>query len=193
MKENIIKAIKLTFILVVIFSGVYTMVIWAIAQAAPGRGEGRKVLINGKLAGYAGVGQTFTADHYFQGRPSAVDYNAAGSAGSNSGPSNPDYLRLVESRIDTFLVHNPGVERSSVPVELVTASGSGLDPDISPAAAMVQVARVARQRNMPIGKLEALVSEQTRGPLLGIFGPATINVLALNLALDQLNPVDSTK
>src|SRR5437879_2650697 len=98
-------------------------------------------MLNGKVVGYENVGQKFTKDKYFWVRPSAVDYNAAGSGGSNKGPSNPDYLKQVQDRIDTFMVHNPTVKKSEVPAEMVTASGSGLDPDISPAGAAVQSVR----------------------------------------------------
>ena len=109
-----------------------------------------------------------------------------GSGGSNKGPSNEEYLGVVQARVDTFLVHNPGVKKADIPVELVTASGSGLDPDISEKAALVQVERIAKVRNVPAQQLQQLVKEHINGPLLGLFGPAKINVLKLNLALDQL-------
>jgi potassium-transporting ATPase KdpC subunit len=115
-----------------------------------------------------------------------VGYNAAGSGGSNKGPSNPDYLKDAQARIDTFLAHNPGVDRANVPAELVTASGSGLDPHLSPAAAQVQVRRIARVRGISEEKLVQLVDKHTNGPLLGLFGPSTVNVLALNSALDEV-------
>jgi K+-transporting ATPase ATPase C chain len=136
--------------------------------------------------GYANIGQKFTGDQYFWSRPSAVDYNAAGSAGSNKGPSNPDYLQTVQDRIDTFLVHNPGIKKEDIPAELVTTSGSGLDPDLSPAAAKVQAKRIAAIRKIDEQKLLALIDQQTVKPLLGMFGPAKVNVLKLNVALDQL-------
>jgi K+-transporting ATPase ATPase C chain len=136
--------------------------------------------------GYANEGQKFTKDEYFWSRPSAVDYNAAGSGGSNKGPSNPDYLKQVEGRIQDFLKHNPGVTRAQIPAELVTASGSGLDPDLSPAGAQVQVARVAKARGLSADQLTKLVDEHTEKPMLGLFGPAKVNVLKLNVALDEL-------
>ena len=102
-----------------------------IAQAAPAKGKGETVTVNGKVVGYKLIGQKFTDDKYFWSRPSAVDYNAAGSGGSNKGPTNPDYLKTVQDRIDSFLVHNPGIKKEEIPSELVTASGSGQDPDIS--------------------------------------------------------------
>jgi K+-transporting ATPase ATPase C chain len=132
------------------------------------------------------VGQKFTEDKYFWGRPSAVDYNAAGSAGSNKGPSNPDYLKIVQDRMDSFLVHNPGIKKEEIPAEMVTASGSGLDPDISPAAAYIQMKRIAAVRSLPENKIQALIEAHIQKPLFGLFGPSKINVLKLNVALDEV-------
>jgi K+-transporting ATPase ATPase C chain len=115
-----------------------------------------------------------------------VDYNAAGSAGSNKGPTNPDYLAVVQERIDTFMAHNPDVKKLDIPSELVTASGSGLDPDISTQGAMVQVARIAKIRNISADAVTALIKKQTQKPLLGILGPEKINVLKLNIELDNI-------
>ncbi len=103
----------------------------------------KRYCTNGKVVGYALEGQNFSSDKYFMSRPSAAGYNAAGSSGSNKGPTNPDYLKDVQSRIDSFLVHNKTVQKEQIPAELVTASGSGLDPDLSPAGAYIQVARIA--------------------------------------------------
>lgn len=154
-----------------------------VAKLVPGGGDGVPVKKNGVTVGYELIGQKFTDDKYFMGRPSAVDYNASGSAGSNKGPSNPDYLKTVQERIDSFLVHNPGVTREQIPAELVTASGSGLDPHISPASAYLQVPRVARERGMDEEKLKALVGQHIEtNPL----GPDVLNVLKLNLALDTM-------
>jgi K+-transporting ATPase ATPase C chain len=186
MKTNIIISLKLTLVLLIITAGLYPLLIAGVGKAAPGGGKGETLSANGKVVGYARVGQKFTEDKYFWGRPSAVDYNAAGSAGSNKGPSNPDYLATVQARIDTFLVHNPGITKEQIPADLVTASGSGLDPDISPEAARVQIARIARVRNIGADKLEALVNEHIEGPFLGMFGPSKVHVLKLNMALDEL-------
>ena len=186
MKNHIFPALKLTLLSLVLLVVVYPAVVWAVAQFAPNKGRVVFLEKNGKTVGAANVGQKFTEDKYFWSRPSAVDYNAAGSGGSNKGPSNPDYLAQVAARIDTFLVHNPTVKRADVPAELVTASGSGLDPHLSPEGALVQAERVARARKIPVEKVVALVESQTEKPLLGLFGPAKINVLALNLALDSL-------
>ncbi|RYF73008.1 MAG: K(+)-transporting ATPase subunit C [Cytophagaceae bacterium] len=186
MKNHIAPAIRLTLVMLVILSVVYPLVVAGFARFAPGEGKGETVTANGKVVGYALVGQKFTEDRYFNSRPSAVDYNASGSAGSNKGPSNPDYLKTVQARIDTFLVHNPGVQKLDIPAELVTASGSGLDPDLSPAAAKIQVRRVANVRGITPDRLNQLIDEHTEGPSLGLFGPSTVNVLALNVALDGL-------
>ncbi len=155
------------------------------AQASPNGGNGETVVIDNKVVGYYHVGQAFTSDGYFQSRPSMVDYNAAGSGGSNKGASNADHLAMVQARIDTFLVHNPAVDKSEIPVELVTASASGLDPHLSVAAAKVQLARIAKIRNIDVESLDALVNEYTETPLAGMLGPAKINVLLLNIALDK--------
>ncbi|UFH57090.1 K(+)-transporting ATPase subunit C [Spirosoma sp. KNUC1025] len=185
MKTHIGPAIRLTLVMLVLLVIIYPLVVAGIAKLAPGAGKGETVTVNGKVVGYKLIGQKFTEDRYFNSRPSAVDYNAAGSAGSNKGPSNPEYLKTVQARIDTFLVHNPGIKKADIPAELVTASGSGLDPDLSPAGAKIQVARIAKIRNLPAERLNQLVDEHTEGPLLGIFGPSKVNVLALNVALDQ--------
>ncbi|HEU4555348.1 MAG TPA: K(+)-transporting ATPase subunit C [Chitinophaga sp.] len=186
MKRYILPSIRLTAVLVIVLGGLYPLLIAAVARMAPGKGNGVTVMHNGKVVGYAHVGQKFTEDKYFWSRPSAVDYNAAGSGGSNKGPSNAGYLGTVQERIDTFLAHNPGVRKENIPAELVTASGSGLDPDLSPEAAAIQVPRIAKVRGLPEEKLHALVKTYTQGPLLGILGPSRVNVLQLNIALDDL-------
>jgi K+-transporting ATPase ATPase C chain len=183
MKKYLCPSVKLTLVFIVLCAGLFPLLIAAVGKLAPGGGKGETVTLNGKVVGYANVGQKFTEDKYFQGRPSAVDYNAAGSAGSNKGPSNPGYLQVVKDRIDTFLVHNPGIERKDVPADLVTASGSGLDPDITPASALVQVKRVAAIRGLSESKVKALVDGHIEKPFLG---PAKINVLKLNVALDNM-------
>ncbi|HWV29825.1 MAG TPA: K(+)-transporting ATPase subunit C [Dyadobacter sp.] len=185
MKTNILPAIRLTIATLILFCVVYPAIVWTIAQLAPNNGKGKVISANGQKY-YANIGQHFTEDKYFNSRPSAVDYNAAGSGGSNKGPSNSEYLQTVQARLDTFLVHNPGVKKADVPVELVTASGSGLDPDISPAGAKVQALRIAKVRGLSEKAVGDLIEKHTDGPLLGLFGPSHVNVLKLNLALDQL-------
>jgi len=186
MKKYIIPSLKITLVFIVICSVLYPLFIAAIGRMAPGRGKGETLSVNGKVVGYANIGQKFDRDNYFWSRPSAVAYNAAGSAGSNKGPTNPDYLKDVQAHIDTFLRHDPGIKKEDIPAELVTYSGSGLDPDLSPAAARIQVRRVAASRGLPEDKVRELVDRSVEGPLLGVFGPAKVNVLKLNLALDNL-------
>lgn len=186
MKQNIIPAIRLTLAFVVFFMGIYTLLIWLPAQLAPCHGEGEPVVVNNKVVGYKLVGQIFNEDKYFWSRPSAVNYNAAGSGGSNKGPSNPEYLKGVRARIDSFRVHNREIALSEITSDLVTASGSGLDPDISVPGAYVQVKRVARARNLPEEKIKDLVQKNIEKPLLGLFGTQRVNVLQLNIDLDNL-------
>lgn len=169
--------------MIILCAVIYPLFIAAVGKATPGGGKGETVSVNGKVVGYEKVGQKFTDDKYFWGRPSAVDYNAAGSAGSNKGPSNPDYLKIVQDRIDTFLVRNPGIKKEEIPAEMVTASGSGLDPHISPASAYIQVKRIAAKRNLQEDKLRTLVENQTEKTMLG---PSVVNVLKLNIALDKM-------
>ncbi len=188
MKNHILPAIKLTLACIIVFAVIYPLSIWGIALiAAPNHGEGEVLTQKGRVVGYALIGQSFTQAKYFNGRPSAVGYNAAGSGGSNKGPTNPDYLASVKFAIDTFMLNNPSIKKEDVPVELVTASGSGLDPDISPKAALVQVPRIAKARNMSEDKLKELIKQHTESPLLGFMGPSKINVLKLNISLDNLN------
>lgn len=186
MKSNLIKSIKLTLVFCVLFSVVYIFVLWIFALiAGPNAGNAEVVTLNGKVVGVANVGQSFTKDIYFWGRPSAVDYTADGSGGSNKGPTNPEYLAEVEARIDTFLVKHPYLTRDRVPAEMVTASGSGLDPDITPECAYVQVKRVAEARNLSEEQVQSIVDRIMEKPLLGLFGTSKVNVLKLNVALDE--------
>lgn len=185
MKKHIISGVKLTALCLVFFSGIYTLFILGIAQITPNKGKGEIVEVNGKKQ-YLNIGQSFTDAKYFNSRPSAVAYNAAGSGGSNKGPSNPDYLAEVKKRIDTLLIQNPEIKKSEIPADLVTASGSGLDPDISVQAAKIQVKRISKIRKIEEKRLEQLIAENTDNPFLGLFGPQKINVLKLNIALDKI-------
>ncbi len=186
MKENILPAIRLTLVCILFFCGVYTAVIWVIAQSAPNQGKGEIVTINNKIVGYKLEGQNFSNDNYFWSRPSAIGYNAAGSSGSNKGPTNPDYLNEVRNRLDSFMVHHPGVAKEEIPSDMVTASGSGLDPDISVQGAYVQIKRIAAVRKTPEDKIKWLVDQHIEKPLLGLFGTRRVNVLQLNIDLDKL-------
>ena len=185
MKAHILPAIKLTILCLILLAVIYPLTLWGIAQFSPNNGKGLVVTQNDKPY-YANIGQSFTEDKYFNSRPSSVGYNAAGSGGSNKGASNAEYLAEVQTRIDTFLIKNPEVKKSDIPVDLITASASGLDPNISVQAARVQVQRISKIRSIPAEKLNQLIEAQTEKPLIGLFGPSKINVLKLNLALDNL-------
>ena len=187
--KTFIKAFRLTLVFCVFLSVSYILVLWLFAKlAGPGNGNAETVVVDGKVVGAANVGQQFTKDIYFWGRPSCAGdgYDAANSCGSNKGPTNAEYLAEVEARIDTFLVHHPYIKRKDVPAEMVTASGSGLDPDITPQSARVQVKRVAAARHLDEQAVASLVEQSIQRPLLGLFGPEKINVLQLNVRLDGL-------
>jgi K+-transporting ATPase ATPase C chain len=182
--KNIFSILKFTLFMLVLLAVIYPIAIFGIAQLAPNKGKGETVTVNGKVVGYQKIGQKFDKSHYFWGRPSAVDYNAAGSAGSNKGPSNADYLALVQKRIDTFLIVHSYLKKSEIPSDMVTASGSGLDPNISPKGALIQVKRVAATRKLSEEKVKALVKTKINTPT--VMGTSTVNVLELNIALDEL-------
>ena len=184
MKHHLASAFRLTLALLVLCCGVYLALVWGAAQVAPGKGQGVQVVSRDRVVGFLNVGQKFDRPEYFNSRPSAVGYAADGSGGSNKGPSNPEYLREVQTRAGAFLQQNPTV--TSVPAELVTASGSGLDPHLSPAGAYAQVERVARLRGLPEARVRALVAAHVQEPIFALLGPVTVNVLQLNLALDSL-------
>jgi len=186
MKKDLIKSAKLTFMFCLLLGVCYVLVLWVFALiASPGKGNAEMVTYNGQIVGAANIGQKFTKDIYFWGRPSAVNYAADASGASNKSVTNKEYLKEVETRIDSFIVHHPYLKRSDVPVEMVTASGSGLDPDITPQGAYVQIKRVALARNMNENKVKEIVEKEIQKPFLGIFGTTKVNVLRLNIALDK--------
>lgn len=185
MKTFVLPAIKLTLCMLLLLAIAYPLLIMGIGKFGPGQGQGVRIIRGGKTIGYANVGQKFTLDTYFNTRPSAVNFNAAGSGGSNKGPSNAAYLQDVKLKIDTFLLRNPGIPRNSIPSELVTYSGSGLDPDLSPEGAKIQIRRIARKRHLSEASLLTLVNAHIEKSFLCI-GPEKVNVLQLNLALDRM-------
>jgi len=191
MNTHFRPALTLLLALTLLCGGVYPLLVTGIGKAAfPAQAGGSLIVRDGTLRGSSLIGQPFSAPGYFWGRPSAtapMPYNAAGSSGSNQGPLNPALADAVKGRIDALQAADPG-QRAPVPVDLVTASASGLDPHISPAAALYQLDRVARARGASHDALQDLVERHTERPLLGIFGEARVNVLALNLALDQAFP-----
>jgi K+-transporting ATPase ATPase C chain len=164
----------------------YHLVLWGVGRVLfPAQAEGSLLRrSDGSVIGSRLVAQAFTRPEYFHPRPSAVDFNAASTGGSNYGPSNPDHLKLVKERLDARTTLE-GVSAAQVPSEMVTASGGGLDPHIPPAAAELQAARVAQARGVPVERVRELVRAHTEPPTLGFLGRARVNVLELNLALDQ--------
>ena len=183
--KNLWISLKITLAMCIVLGVGYVLVLRGVsALAGPNGGQAETLTLDGRVVGAANVGQQFTGGRYFWGRPSAVDYNGGGSGGSNKATTNPEYLAEIEARIDTFLAAHPYLTRKDVPSEIVTASGSGLDPDISPAAAYVQVKRVADARGLSEETVRTIVEEQVQQPWLGLFGTQKVNVLKLNLALD---------
>lgn len=186
MFKHLKQSLILTIFCILLFGMLFPVVIVGVGKIFPDASNGKPLYKNGEIIGYENIGQSFTDDRYFWGRPSAVDYNAAGSGGSNKGPSNPEYLQIVKDRIDTFLVHNPRIKKEDIPSELITASGSGLDPHITMQGAIIQIKRVAAARNITEEKLIQLVQVNIEKPSLGFIGQERVNVLKLNLALDEL-------
>lgn len=181
--KNLLISIKITVAFCVIFFVGYVLVLWAVAAVTkPNHGQAEVLSMNGKVVGASNVGQTFSSSIYFWPRPSAVDYNGEGSGGSNKGNTNPEYLEEVSARIDSFMVAHPYLDRKSVPAEMVTASGSGLDPHISIESAKVQAQRVAQARNIPYQEINQVINTHIETPLIGV---PVVNVLKLNIALDE--------
>ena len=187
MVAHIRAAVVSLAVLTLVTGVIYPLVVTGIAQLVfPHQANGSLIVKNGKPLGSALIGQPFDDPRYFWGRPSATSpfpYNAGSSSGSNVGPTNPDLVKTVRARVEALRAADPG-NTVPVPVDLVTASGSGLDPHISPAAALYQVARVARARNRDPRDIAELVDRYTEGRTFGLLGEPRVNVLALNLALD---------
>jgi K+-transporting ATPase ATPase C chain len=181
-------AIVILALMTLITGLAYPLAVTGIAQVIfPHQANGSLISINGKVVGSELIGQQFSEPKYFWGRLSATGpypYNAAASSGSNLGPTNPALVDEVKSRIQALQAADPG-NKNPIPVDLVTSSGSGLDPNISPAAAIYQAPRVARARGLSETQVLALIRQHTQGRLLGFMGEPRVNVLELNLALDH--------
>ena len=197
LRRQLFTALKVTVVLLVLLCGVYPAAVWAVGQVAfKHQADGSFVSSGGKVVGSALISQSFSdkdgnpIPKYFQPRPSAAGdgYDATASGGSNLGPSNPKLWNEVKGRVIAYRQLNALPNNASVPVDAVTASGSGLDPDISVANAMLQASRVADVRGLPVATVQSLVRAHTNGRPWGVLGEKTVNVLDLNLALDKLSP-----
>ncbi|WP_353072708.1 potassium-transporting ATPase subunit KdpC [Tunturiibacter gelidiferens] len=188
MRRNLITAVLYTVVTTVLFGLVYPFVVTGLAQVLfHDKANGQLLYAGGQLVGSRLIGQSFTAPQYFHSRPSeaGIGYDAANSSGSNLGPTNKKLIDRVAGDVAALQVDHPG---ANVPIDLVTASGSGLDPHITPAAAEFQVARVARERRLSEDAVRRLVAQHTEGRQLGFLGESRVNVLMLNLDLDQAAP-----
>jgi potassium-transporting ATPase KdpC subunit len=190
-------AVKMTIVLTLLTGIVYPVVMVGLAHLFfPTQANGSLIVRDGTVVGSSILGQNFSSPRYFHGRPSAAGdkgYDAANSSGSNLGPTNKTLIETVRSRASTLREHEPGINHGQIPVDLVTASGSGLDPEITPAAAEIQVPRVAKARGLTEDTVRSVVTTHTRGRVLGILGEPGVNVLQLNLALDDLGAHDHSK
>jgi K+-transporting ATPase ATPase C chain len=178
-------------VLTVLTGLLYPVAITGIAQLTMGaKADGSLVRVGGRLIGSSSIGQLWTGEEWFHGRPSAVDYDASTSSGSNLGPTSRDLADLIGERVDAVLAlegpYHPGLTVSAIPVDLLTASASGLDPDISIAAAELQAARIASVRGLSMDDVMSLIARHTVGKSLGLFGQPRVNVLELNLELQGL-------
>jgi K+-transporting ATPase ATPase C chain len=177
-------------VMTLFFGFAYPAVMTGFAQLAfPDKADGSIVEVDGKPVGSSLAAQAFTKPEYFHPRPSAVDYNAAGTSFANLGPTNPDLAAAVDEQAKAILElerpYNPGLQIGDIPVDAVTTSASGIDPHISPAYAQLQAARVAEVRGLPLEKVQELIDEATDGRSLGFLGEPGVNVLELNISLDE--------
>jgi potassium-transporting ATPase KdpC subunit len=189
MKKNFIIAFWFTLVTTVMFGILYPLAVTGLAQVLfPKRANGQLIEKNGKPVGSRIIGQTFTEPGYFHSRPSnaGTGYDATASSGSNLGPTNKNLLERVKGDVEKRKAENPKV---AIPVDLVTSSGSGLDPEISPASAEFQISRVAHERAMKEEDVRMLVQRHTKGRDLGFLGEPRVNVLELNLDLDSVHPL----
>ena len=187
-----IRALVATILLAVLTGLVYPLVITGIAQLGfGGKADGSLVAVDGKVVGSSMIGQVWTGDQWFYGRPSAIDYDASTSSGTNLGPNSSDLEKNISDRADAILKqegsYSPGLTISDIPTDLLTASASGLDPDISETAALFQAPRIAAVRHLPVSQVQALVRSKVLSPDLGFLGESRVNVLALNIALSLLS------
>lgn len=186
--NNIVKMLRLSLALMVICGLVYPVVVTGIAQVLmPKQADGSLIYNEDKeVIGSELIGQTFTKPEYFSGRVSSIEYDAAGSGSPNYAPTNEDMMKRMKESIAAWEKANPAVPVNELPIDLITNSGSGLDPHITPEAADVQVPRIAEATGINEEKLKKLIKENTQGRELGLFGEPRVNVLTLNIALEKL-------
>jgi potassium-transporting ATPase KdpC subunit len=186
MVQELKQGLLFTIVTMVLFGGGYNVALWAVGRTMfPAQAEGSLIRrADGTVVGSRLIAQRFARPEYFQPRPSAVDYNAASTGGSNYGPSNPDHLKSVQERVDT-IIKQEGTTARQIPSEMVTASGAGIDPHIPPEAAALQAGRVASARGVPPERVRDIVQAHTEPPTFGFLGRARVNVLELNLAIDE--------
>jgi potassium-transporting ATPase KdpC subunit len=186
--KDLITSVLMTVVLTILLGVFYPLAVWGLSQMFfPHQANGSLIVIDGKLIGSGLIGQTFSSPGYFHSRPSAAGngYDAAGSSGSNLGPTSKKLIDRVKTDATLLQAENPGAK---IPADLVTTSGSGLDPHISPEAAEFQIARVARERDMSEAELRQTVARFTEGRQLGFLGEPRVNALMLNIELDKIRP-----
>jgi K+-transporting ATPase ATPase C chain len=188
--STVVRALRAVVVLGVLTGLAYPLVITGVAQVTMGdRADGSLVRVDGRVVGSSSIGQLWEGGEWFHGRPSAVDYDASASSGSNLGPSSAALADLIRERAQSILeLEGPyasGLTIEDIPVDLLTASASGLDPHISVAAAQLQAPRIAEIRGLPLDEVMAMIEEHTRGRALGFLGQEAVNVLELNLALER--------
>lgn len=189
MMRNVVRALRAVVVLAVLTGLAYPLVITGIGQLTmANKADGSLVLIDGRVVGSSSIGQPWEGEEWFHGRPSAVEYDASTSSGSNLGPNSQELSDLIAERLDAVLAlegpYVPDLTAADIPVDLLTASASGLDPHISPEAAELQAPRIAEVRGLSLDRVLALIDEHTEGAGLGFLGKEHVNVLELNLALD---------
>jgi K+-transporting ATPase ATPase C chain len=177
------RIFKLIVVLVVLLGLAYPLAMVLVGRLFGGKTEGDLLVVKGRVVGARSIGQEFTSSMFFHGRPSAAGkgYDGMKSGASNLGPTNPELGRLARERIASLLEENPGLKKTDIPVELVTGSASGLDPEISPESALLQVGRISKATGISIDELKALVEKHTAGRTMRIFGEPRVNVLELNI------------
>jgi potassium-transporting ATPase KdpC subunit len=183
----VLKNLRLSLVLLVVCGLAYPMAVTGLASLTmPAKAEGSLIEVDGKMIGSELIGQMFKDPKYFSGRVSSIEYNAAGSGSGNYAPSNKDMIERTKKDIEAFLAANPDVKKEDLPSDLLTNSGSGLDPHISPLAAEIQGPRIAKIRGVAEEDISKLIKKHTEGRQLGVFGEPRVNVLKLNMELDGM-------